>query len=90
LIDLTKQWSNTPNLNNLIWWAGLAGGDKSMSDFLRFTQDLIALRRSHALAAEAVILFPFFLGNTNRPNSLKRHPRPISRNATLSCNRVFR
>jgi hypothetical protein len=33
-------------------------------------------------------LFPSFLGNTGRPNSLKRHPRAISRNATLSRNCV--
>ncbi len=33
-------------------------------------------------------LFPFFLRNTDRPNSLKGHPGAISRNATLSRNRV--
>jgi len=33
-------------------------------------------------------LFLFFLGNTRRPNSLKRHPRAINRNATLSRNCV--
>lgn len=42
-----KQWSDTPSPNTEIWWAGLDGGDKSMSDFLRFTRELIALRRSH-------------------------------------------
>ncbi|HEY6329300.1 MAG TPA: alpha-amylase family glycosyl hydrolase, partial [Blastocatellia bacterium] len=42
-----KQWSDDPNLfaTNSIWWGGLEpGGDKSMQDFLRFTQDLAHLR----------------------------------------------
>jgi 1,4-alpha-glucan branching enzyme len=40
-----KQWSDTPNPANEIWWQGLDSGDKVMLDFLRFTRDLIALRR---------------------------------------------
>jgi 1,4-alpha-glucan branching enzyme len=40
-----KPWSDTPNPANLIWWAGLEGGDRSMGDFLRFTRELIDLRR---------------------------------------------
>jgi len=48
-----KQWSDTPSPANLIWWAGLEGGDKTMGDFLRFTQEGIALRhRLPALRAE--------------------------------------
>ncbi len=47
-----KQWSDTPSPSTAIWWPGLAA-DKSMSDFLRFTQDLIALRKTlPALRAE--------------------------------------
>jgi 1,4-alpha-glucan branching enzyme len=42
-----KQWSDTPSSNTSIWWAGLGGGDKSMSDFLRFTRELIGVRRNH-------------------------------------------
>jgi 1,4-alpha-glucan branching enzyme len=42
-----KQWNDTPDLANLIWWAGLEGGDKTMADFLRFTRELIMLRRNH-------------------------------------------
>jgi 1,4-alpha-glucan branching enzyme len=41
-----KQWSDTPSPNTSIWWAGL-DSDKSMSDFLRFTRELIGIRRSH-------------------------------------------
>src|SRR5262249_17026235 len=48
-----KQWSDTPASDHQIWWAGLDSGDKTMGDFLRFTRELIALRRSHpALRAE--------------------------------------
>jgi 1,4-alpha-glucan branching enzyme len=43
-----KQWSDTPNAANLIWWAGLEGGDKTMGDFLRFTRELIGARRNHS------------------------------------------
>jgi 1,4-alpha-glucan branching enzyme len=42
-----KPWSDTPSSDTSIWWAGLDGGDKSMSDFLRFTRELIGVRRSH-------------------------------------------
>jgi 1,4-alpha-glucan branching enzyme len=39
-----KQWNENPAGTNLINWAGLNAGDKSMSDQLRFTQDFIRLR----------------------------------------------
>jgi len=42
-----KQWSDTPNANFEIWWQGLDIADKTMADFLRFTRDLINLRRNH-------------------------------------------
>jgi 1,4-alpha-glucan branching enzyme len=31
-----------------IWWQGLEGGDKVMADYLRFTQELIRLRRRYS------------------------------------------
>lgn len=42
-----KQWSDNPGFfkGTLIWWDGLQAGQKPMTDFLRFTQELIALRR---------------------------------------------
>jgi 1,4-alpha-glucan branching enzyme len=53
-----KQWSDNPHAPNLIFWDGLATGEKSMLDFLRFTQDLIKLRRRHAaLRGESVRVF---------------------------------
>jgi 1,4-alpha-glucan branching enzyme len=41
-----KQWSDTPNPAFEIWWQGLDTGDKTMSDFLRFTRELIRLRKN--------------------------------------------
>ena len=43
-----KQWSDTPNSAYEIWWQGLDSGDKTMSDFLRFTRELIALRKAQS------------------------------------------
>ena len=45
-----KQWSDNPGYyqNTLIWWDGLQAGQKPMVDFLRFSQELIALRRPPA------------------------------------------
>jgi 1,4-alpha-glucan branching enzyme len=41
-----KQWSDTPSPSFGIWWQGLDSGDKTMSDFLRFTRELIGVRKS--------------------------------------------
>jgi 1,4-alpha-glucan branching enzyme len=60
-----KQWSDNPNGPNLLYWDGLATGDKSMIDFLRFMQDLIQLRWRHvALRGEPVNVF--HVSNPNR------------------------
>jgi 1,4-alpha-glucan branching enzyme len=42
-----KPWSDTPDASYEIWWDGLNSGDKTMTDFLRFTRELIAMRRNH-------------------------------------------
>jgi 1,4-alpha-glucan branching enzyme len=60
-----KQWSDTPDSTNLIWWAGLDGGDKTMGDFLRFTRELIMLRRAQpAFRGEGCAII--HTHNTNR------------------------
>jgi 1,4-alpha-glucan branching enzyme len=60
-----KQWSDTPSGLNLLHWDGLATGDKPMVDFLRFTQDLVKLRRRYAaLRGEWVRVF--HVDNANR------------------------
>jgi 1,4-alpha-glucan branching enzyme len=61
-----KWWSDDPNrTDRLIWWAGLEGGDRHMSDFHRFTRDLIWLRRRHpALRSEPINVY--HIDNFNR------------------------
>ncbi|MEV6346330.1 alpha-amylase family glycosyl hydrolase [Actinoplanes sp. NPDC051851] len=42
-----KLWSDSPGrTDRLIWWDGAFGADRHMADFLRFTREMIALRRS--------------------------------------------
>ena len=54
-----KLWSDNPHRSDLfLWWDGLEGQDRHMSDFHRFTRDLIWLRRRHpALRSEPVNVF---------------------------------
>jgi 1,4-alpha-glucan branching enzyme len=66
-----KQWSDSPDPANLIWWSGLAAGDKSMADFLCFSQDLIALRRRQpGLRGEGCNVF--HVHNDNRVLAFQR------------------
>jgi 1,4-alpha-glucan branching enzyme len=62
-----KPWSDNPGHfdNTLIWWDGLEQGDKAMVDHLRFTQELISLRRRQpALRGEPINVF--HVHNDNR------------------------
>jgi 1,4-alpha-glucan branching enzyme len=54
-----KHWTDDPDAAHLmIWWAGLEGADKHMSDHHRFTRDLMWLRRKQpALRGEALNVF---------------------------------
>jgi 1,4-alpha-glucan branching enzyme len=54
-----KPWDMNPSGPDLLWWDGLNNGvDRAMTDHLRFTQDLIRLRRSQpALRGENVHAF---------------------------------
>ena len=53
-----KQWNCDPKGSTLIGWDGLNAGDQSMTDFLRFSQDLIHLRwRQPALRGDHVAAF---------------------------------
>lgn len=55
-------WQGKPEL--LIWWAGLEGVDKAMSDQHRFTRDLMWLRRKHpALRGDGLNVFHVHNGN---------------------------
>src|SRR4051794_22381549 len=54
-----KYWTDWPGRPELlIWWEGLEGQDKHMSDQHRFTRDLMWLRRKHpALRGEGINVF---------------------------------
>jgi 1,4-alpha-glucan branching enzyme len=53
-----KQWDTNPAGSNLIYWGGLASGNKAMVDQLRFTQDFIRLRWSQpALRGQSIHVF---------------------------------
>lgn len=60
-----KQWDEVPGGSNLIYWAGLNSGDKSMSDQLRFTQDFIRLRWSQP-ALRGQMINPYYSMNSDR------------------------
>jgi 1,4-alpha-glucan branching enzyme len=84
-----KLWSDNPGYfqGTLIWWEGLEGGQKPMVDFLRFTQDLIALRkRQPALRGEPIRVF--HVHNANRVIAFHRwlesHGRDVVVVATLN------
>ena len=61
-----KYWTDWPGRPELlIWWEGLEGKDKHMSDQHRFTRDLLWLRRRHpALRGEGINVF--HVDNDNR------------------------
>ena len=54
-----KPWNESPTGPDLLWWDGLNKGlDSAMSDHLRFTQELIRLRRNYsALRGDSVRAF---------------------------------
>ncbi|GLY00160.1 alpha-amylase family glycosyl hydrolase [Actinoplanes sp. NBRC 101535] len=54
-----KLWSDSPGrTGRLIWWDGAFGADRHMADFLRFTRDLIGVRRAlPALRGEGLNVF---------------------------------
>jgi 1,4-alpha-glucan branching enzyme len=60
-----KQWSDDPGGPNRIYWDGLTSGDKSMTDFLRFTQDLIRVRMNQSALRSSSIRV-FHVHNANR------------------------
>ena len=60
-----KQWHDEPGSPFQIWWEGLTQGVKVMTDFLRFTQELLAVRnRLEGLCGEEINIF--HVHNDNR------------------------
>jgi len=62
-----KNWSDNRQIGDLIWWEGLGGTDPAMCDFMRFTADLIQLRRSQ----------PALRGNSARVSRAENFERVI-------------
>jgi len=54
-----KLWSDSPQRADLfLWWDGVEGQDRHMSDYHRYTHDLLWLRRHHpALRSEPINVF---------------------------------
>jgi 1,4-alpha-glucan branching enzyme len=79
-----KPWSDTPSPDTSIWWAGLDGGDKNMSDFLRFTRELIAVRRSHpALRGEGCAII--HVHDVNRVLAFQRWVEGVGDDVVVVC-----
>jgi 1,4-alpha-glucan branching enzyme len=78
-----KYWSDNPHRSDLfLWWAGLEGEDKHMSDHHRFTRDLIWLRRRHpALRGEGTNVF--HVHNFNRVIAFHRWLPGIGRDVVI-------
>ncbi len=65
-----KQWHDEPGSAFQIWWDGLAS-DRSMADFLRFSRELIALRRNQP-GLNGTGLNVFHVHNANRVLAFQR------------------
>jgi 1,4-alpha-glucan branching enzyme len=79
-----KPWSDTPSPDTSISWAGLEGGDKAMADFLRFTRELISLRRSRpALRGEGCAII--HVHDDNRVLAFQRWVEGIGNDVVVIC-----
>jgi len=73
-------WTGRPEL--LIWWDGLEGGDKAMSDQHRCTRDLMWLRRRHpGLRGDGLNVF--HVHNQNRVIAWQRWIPGIGRDVVI-------
>jgi 1,4-alpha-glucan branching enzyme len=77
-----KYWSDNPDdPNHLIYWDGLSR-DKTMIDYLRFTRELLALRRRQpALRGERINVF--HVHNDNRVLAFQRWLDEIGRDVVV-------
>jgi 1,4-alpha-glucan branching enzyme len=77
-----KQWDDTPNPANLLSWADLDGGNKTLSDFLRFTRELIGLRRNQpGLRGEGCRVF--HVHNDNRVVAFQRWVNGVGKDVVV-------
>jgi 1,4-alpha-glucan branching enzyme len=79
-----KQWSDNPDSSLHIYWDGLSLGEKPMVDFLRFTRELIGLRRAEpALRSETINVFHWH--NQNRVIAFHRWLDGIGRDIVVAA-----
>jgi 1,4-alpha-glucan branching enzyme len=79
-----KQWNDNTDPASLIDWTGLYHGDKSMVDFLRFTRELMWLRRRQpALRGEGCQVT--HVHNGNRVLAFQRWVEGIGRDVMVVC-----
>jgi 1,4-alpha-glucan branching enzyme len=79
-----KPWSDTPDTATMIWWDGLHGGDKSMGDFLRFTRELIGVRRNYpALRGEGCAII--HVHDENRVLAFQRWVEGVGNDVLVVC-----
>ena len=78
-----KYWTDWPGRPELlIWWDGLEGADKAMSDQHRFTRDLMWLRRKHpALRGDGLNVF--HVHNDNRVIAMHRWLPGVGRDVVV-------
>lgn len=78
-----KYWTDDPDRGDLmIWWEGLEGKDKAMSDHHRFTRDLLWLRQNQpALRGEGINVY--HLHNDNRVIAFHRWIPGIGRDVIV-------
>jgi len=80
-----KQWNDDPGGPNRIYWHGVDSGDKSMVDFLRFSQDLIRLRwMQPAIRSNAIRVF--HVHNENRVIAFHRWVEGVGRDVIVAAN----
>jgi 1,4-alpha-glucan branching enzyme len=76
-----KFWSDAPNPATFIWWDGL-NADKHMANHLRFTRELLALRRRQpALRGEPINVF--HVHDANRVIAFHRWQEGIGRDVVI-------
>jgi 1,4-alpha-glucan branching enzyme len=79
-----KQWNDDPSSGNQLWWEGLESGDKQMGDFLRFTRELIGLRRRQpALRGEGCRVI--HSSNDNRVLVFQRWVEGVGRDVVVAA-----
>jgi 1,4-alpha-glucan branching enzyme len=78
-----KYWTDDPDNHpgNLIWWSGL-DRDRAMQDHLRFTRDLIWLRRRHS-ALQGELVNPYYVHNHNRILAIHRWIEGVGRDVVI-------